>query len=443
MREGPIATLEIVSGDGTAVLQGLTRLREQRKLVDVVVQAGGTDFHCHRAVLAATSEYWDALFASGMRDAAADRIVLDDVLGTIFSSVLDFIYEGRCVIEQPRALDLLEAAARLQVRHLVERLSEVLVGTLCADNALQIWQVAERLALASLVTAAVETALGSVETLAIADATLEQMATLLCDDRLAVPCEEDAFTAVTRWFASGQHTVDEPTLLGLLRHVRFALMPSDFIQASVRAWPVMQSTAGRELLLDALVPAVDGTRPKKRRGMLFGAPVSDWQMHDSNADNMQTDLAADGRRTFRRDDTEAYGVAVGMTLLNSGRHQWTVTFAHVDPDLVTCMVGFAAKDFEFGLISYSSFDDAAVLELSNGELLPEVSGRSHVAEDWDAIPVSNGEPVHVHLDMDNRTLSFAIGDGAFRTAFSELPAEGVYPLVASGEGGDESIFCIA
>ena len=63
------------------------------------------------------------------------------------------------------------------------------------------------------------------------------------------------------------------------------------------------------------------------------------------------------------------------------------------------------------------------------------------AADWTATPVAGGTPVHVLLDMNERVLKLRVGDdGPMMAAYTGLPAEGVHPYVASGEGGDESIF---
>ena len=49
-----------------------------------------------------------------------------------------------------------------------------------------------------------------------------------------------------------------------------------------------------------------------------------------------------------------------------------------------------------------------------------------------------GTPVHVLLDMDAHTLSFAIDDGAPQLAYTNLP-DSVRPYVCSGEKKDRSL----
>ena len=68
----------IISEDPPNALNAkLSLMRTAGKLVDVTVRASGSvEFSAHRNVLAASSDYLDALFSSGMSDAESDVVVL-------------------------------------------------------------------------------------------------------------------------------------------------------------------------------------------------------------------------------------------------------------------------------------------------------------------------------------------------------------------------------
>ena len=52
----------------------------------------------------------------------------------------------------------------------------------------------------------------------------------------------------------------------MLRLVRFAVMAEGFLRETVRAWPAMSSAEAKDMLLDAMLPAVGVTKPVPRSG---------------------------------------------------------------------------------------------------------------------------------------------------------------------------------
>ena len=56
-------------------------------------------------------------------------------------------------------------------------------------------------------------------------------------------------------------------------------------------------------------------------------------------------------------------------------------------------------------------------------------------------PMPTGTPVTVILDMEERTLSFAIGDAEPQLAYTNLPAR-VHPYLCSGDKEDNSVLVV-
>ena len=81
------------------------------------------------------------------------------------------------------------------------------------------------------------------------EASWAQLHALVSSDKLAARSEEAVFQAVVR-YAEAQRP-EEERLLALMRHVRFPLMRREFLQGTVRPWPLLDT---RNLLLDALLP---------------------------------------------------------------------------------------------------------------------------------------------------------------------------------------------
>lgn len=61
-----------------SVLMHLNALRQQRLFTDVLLHAGSRSFPCHRAVLAACSRYFEAMFSGGLRESQAKEVDFRD-----------------------------------------------------------------------------------------------------------------------------------------------------------------------------------------------------------------------------------------------------------------------------------------------------------------------------------------------------------------------------
>ncbi|KAG7241217.1 hypothetical protein INR49_025960 [Caranx melampygus] len=93
-----------------SVLMHLNSLRQQRLFTDVLLHAGSRSFPCHRAVLAACSRYFEAMFSGGLRESQASEVDFhDSIHPEVLELLLDYAYSSRVVINEENAESLLEA----------------------------------------------------------------------------------------------------------------------------------------------------------------------------------------------------------------------------------------------------------------------------------------------------------------------------------------------
>ena len=59
------------------LLQGISNLKDQNELCDVTIKIGGRVFHAHKAILAATSDYFRAMFTSGFKETNEREIKIE------------------------------------------------------------------------------------------------------------------------------------------------------------------------------------------------------------------------------------------------------------------------------------------------------------------------------------------------------------------------------
>ncbi|XP_040921886.1 kelch-like protein 34 [Toxotes jaculatrix] len=145
------------SSHRTGLLSGFQRLRTERKMCDVVLEAGGISFPCHRALLASSSEYFWALFGGTTAESLADSIRLPALTPEGLEAILDFLYSGWLSISPSKISVILEAARYLQVETAVSICEHFMIDGLSAENCCSYANLAERHALSNALEAANQT----------------------------------------------------------------------------------------------------------------------------------------------------------------------------------------------------------------------------------------------------------------------------------------------
>lgn len=79
------------------ILAQINKMRCGQHFCDVQLQVGEKLFKVHRLVLAASSPYFAALFAGGMKESSKDVVQILGVDADIFQILVDFIYTGTLI----------------------------------------------------------------------------------------------------------------------------------------------------------------------------------------------------------------------------------------------------------------------------------------------------------------------------------------------------------
>uniref|UniRef100_A0A8C9YP21 Kelch-like protein 25 n=1 Tax=Sander lucioperca TaxID=283035 RepID=A0A8C9YP21_SANLU len=120
-----------------SVLTHLNTLRKQCMFTDVTLWAGDRSFPCHRAVLAACSRYFEAMFSGGLRESLdSDVNFRDSIHPEVLELLLDFAYSSRVIINEENAESLLEAGDMLQFHDIRDAAAEFLEKNLHSSNCL-------------------------------------------------------------------------------------------------------------------------------------------------------------------------------------------------------------------------------------------------------------------------------------------------------------------
>ena len=198
-------------GHSEILLSKCAQFREQGEFIDVHLKVGKEVFSAHRIVLAASSDYFHAMFAHGMKESNQEVIELKDesMSAAALKIVLDSIYSGDLQVNDENVFDVLVAADHLQATSVVQQCCDYLqnqfvqlrfdVQTYC-----QICAIANRHGLTDL-QEATQSKMASMynefcereEFLSHIDA--DQFSNLLGRDDLSAPSETFVFKSVMQW----------------------------------------------------------------------------------------------------------------------------------------------------------------------------------------------------------------------------------------------------
>lgn len=145
------------SSQRTGLLSGFQRLRSQRQMCDVVLEAGGVSFPCHRALLASSSEYFWALFGETTAERSAGSINLPALTPEGLDAILDFLYSGWLSVSPSTLPVVLEAARYLQVEPAVSICERFITDGLSVEACCCYANLAEHHALSDALEAANQT----------------------------------------------------------------------------------------------------------------------------------------------------------------------------------------------------------------------------------------------------------------------------------------------
>ncbi|XP_004313986.2 kelch-like protein 23 isoform X1 [Globicephala melas] len=111
---------------------------------DITLQCpSGIIFHCHRAVLAACSNYFKAMFTADMKEKFKNKIKISGIQHDILEGLVNYAYTSQIEITKRNVQSLLEAADLLQFLSVKKACEQFLVRHLDIDNCIGMHSFAE------------------------------------------------------------------------------------------------------------------------------------------------------------------------------------------------------------------------------------------------------------------------------------------------------------
>ena len=260
-------------------LNGLSLLKREKKLCDVVIEADGCPFYAHRAVLASCSPYFHAMFCSDMEESKKRTITIRDIPADVMEAILDYCYTANIEIDEENVQYLLPAACILQLSWVRDACCEFMKNQLCSTNCLGVRAFADAHACLELKDAADMFAqqhyLEVLEGEEFLSLNQEELSQLMQSEELNVCREEQVYESLMRWV---KHDIKERRqfLPEVLKHVRLPLLDRSYLVSIVGTETLIrQNESCRDLVDEAkdylLLPErrakLKGPRTRPRRPM--------------------------------------------------------------------------------------------------------------------------------------------------------------------------------
>ncbi|XP_028653666.1 kelch-like protein 32 [Erpetoichthys calabaricus] len=236
-----------------SVLAALNQQRNDGILCDVTLIAEEQKFHAHKAVLAACSDYFRAMFSLCMVESGADEVNLHGVSSLGLKQVLDFAYTGQILLEPGVIQDVLAAGSHLQLLELLGLCSHYLVQELNSFNYLDLYKLADLFNLTLLEEAVVSFLVKHLSELLsnheeeVLILPYRLLREVLKSDHLTSLSEEQIWQLAVRWL---EHDCRYQYTEELLQYVRYGLMDVDTLHNLAQSHSLVRTSKTASSLIN-------------------------------------------------------------------------------------------------------------------------------------------------------------------------------------------------
>ncbi|XP_034150706.1 kelch-like protein 31 [Esox lucius] len=237
---------------GNALLEELSRMRQERFLTDLELACKTKAFDVHKLVISSISQYFREILA---KDPGMKRLELPSLSPLGLANVITFAYLGRVHMSLYTIGCTVSAAATLQIPQLLKMCTDFLLAEMNVQTCVYVWNIAAAYGLIGVRNAArrfvLENFVTFTETPLFNQLTLEQITAFLQEDSLVLPSEVTAFQLAMRWLDFDPRR--QVHAAELLSHVRYETIPANELVSEIQ--PVarmMMDPQCHRLLVDAM-----------------------------------------------------------------------------------------------------------------------------------------------------------------------------------------------
>ncbi|XP_059170048.1 uncharacterized protein LOC131951707 [Physella acuta] len=187
----------------TYIFKSLENVWTNKLLCDVTVKVQDDTFECHRLLLAVASDFFMALFRSGMKEVTENFVVLHDIPSEAFHLILKGLYTGANVLSAENYIDVWRAAHQLQIQTVIHLCEHFASKNITADTWETIFTVAKSLQSERVLAKLQEYMINNFNEVCISPIflqfTFEDLRDLIKSQDLVVSSEDLVMESVIRW----------------------------------------------------------------------------------------------------------------------------------------------------------------------------------------------------------------------------------------------------
>ncbi|KAI8770732.1 kelch protein 5, partial [Biomphalaria glabrata] len=128
------STDNIIDSNLTAdIVECLRPFLESEELSDIIITVNGTEFKCHKLILASQSKYFRNYFKTTKTESTEPHI-LDEISSNVFKLILQVIYTGCKIVNKDNVFDIMKAANYLQISYLENECARSIKSFLSLEN---------------------------------------------------------------------------------------------------------------------------------------------------------------------------------------------------------------------------------------------------------------------------------------------------------------------
>ena len=229
--------------DFRQIWDSFNKLRLSSQLCDAVLKVNDREFSVHRAILAANSPFFRALFTNGMKESEQAVVTIPMVEDGIMEHILNYIYTRSVRINMDNVMTLLPQADSFMVQGLVEQCCDFLISALHPTNCIGIMKFAQNYYHQEVAQQAhkyIRREFESIQRRSIEflQLELEELLNLISDDHLNVRSEERVWEACLRWIEYAISTRAKD-IIKILSQIRLGRIRSSYFVDGVANHPLV------------------------------------------------------------------------------------------------------------------------------------------------------------------------------------------------------------
>ncbi|PFX22730.1 Kelch-like protein 12 [Stylophora pistillata] len=194
-----------IKGDDNSILNELNTYRQSGILCDVKLKVDGQSFPAHKAVLAANSRFFFAMFTTEMLEKDKTSASVSTITATAMESLLDFMYTGQIQIHVQNVFELLEASSYLLVEKVKEACCRFLQRILDMENCLMVLSMADTFSCSGLIQTVTQYVNREFSEVAKTESFLklskEEIIKFLSSDDISIENEDQLLEIVIHWIS--------------------------------------------------------------------------------------------------------------------------------------------------------------------------------------------------------------------------------------------------